>query len=382
MTLSVAISCSDVKFSNAPSAHCAAADTCEVDPRGEKLSKNWIVPNANKQVDILFVIDNSRTMLDEQSRIRNSLGGFISFLNNAGLDWRVAITTTDNAGSDTWGNALRDTQPTEGKLVPFLRENINGNGTLAESKGQNIYYITKNTRDSVNNADAATLFQNTVYRPESYNGTGLGDERGIYSAIRNIKTKPHGFIRENAQLHVVIISDEDERSNGGMGLIGYEGKFKILEGKDRPEDLINALRALNKITRVHSIVKLPVSFNYNNFNFQACLNAHGNSGDEFVGCHYIKAAIDAGGVVGNKDVANYSSILNAIANDIEDTSLTRFTFSCVPSEVVVEQIAGYNYPNNLTSPQYLNTNGTNYYDFNPSLTEGMGVKITWTCPRN
>jgi hypothetical protein len=76
MTLSVAISCSDVKFTNAPSADCAAADTCEVTPRGERLSKDWIVPNANKQVDILFVIDKaeSETALVDLSLSLTMLG--------------------------------------------------------------------------------------------------------------------------------------------------------------------------------------------------------------------------------------------------------------------------------------------------------------------
>ncbi len=371
ITMTLAISCSDVKFSNAPSSDCAAADRCITDPSGETLTKHLKVSYPNTKVDILFVDDNSRTMLDEQAKISQRLQGFLNSI--SGLDYRIAIVTTDNK------NGPQDYR--DGKMVPFLATNSNGVSTYATDGANKIYYITKNT------PNAAVLFQNTMYRPESYTcyqnqsacpSIVSGDERGIYSAVRNIKSNSNGFIRADAQLHVVIISDEDERSNGG----GFAG-MPIENGNDRPEDLLNALRALNKRTRVHSIVGLPGGFNVNNFNFESCVNSQiGNvQGQEYVGCHYLKASIDSGGIARSKDENDYTSILSAISTDIQDTSISRFTFNCVPTEIKLEAVQGAPFPPQFTSPQILSANGQSHIDFNPVLTPSMEMMITWKCPR-
>lgn len=374
-----AVSCSDVHFSNAPSADCAAADNCVANISGETLTKFVSVPYPNTKVDILFIDDNSRTMIDEQGKIASRLQGFLNSI--SGLDYRIAIATTDNDSAnrtDLYGP--QDYR--NGKLVPFLSVNDgHGNFNYAkDSNGQKIFYITKST------SNVSSLFYNTIKRPESNwcadNQSACpsvvsGDERGIYSAIKNITNG--SFIRSDAQLHVIVISDEDERSNGG----GFPG-MAIESGRDRPEDLLNVLRALNKRTRVHSIVGLPAGFNYSNFNFQSCVNSQiGNTGgQEYIGCHYLKSSIDSGGIVGNKDTNDYTSILSAIGSDIQDTSIARYSFNCVPSEITVEAVPGKPYPNNLTSPQSLSSNGHSYIDFNPALTPGMEMKITWKCPRS
>lgn len=372
MTMSLVISCSDVKFSNAPSGACEAADSCVVDQSGETLTKTLDVPYPNTKVDLLFVVDNSRTMLDEQTKIAQRLSGFLNSIN--GLDWRIAVTTTDNKSG---AQDYRD-----GKLVPFLATNSNGNFTYATQGGSQIFVLTKAT------PNAATLFQNTVYRPESYQCAAntsncpnivSGDERGIYSSVRNIKANSRSFMRSDAQLHVIIISDEDERSNGG----GFAG-MPIENGNDRPEDLLNALRALNKRTRVHSVVALPYGFSTAGFNFDSCVNSQiGNvSGQEYVGCFYLKSSVDSGGIIGSKDASDYSSVLSAIGNDIQNTSISKFTFNCVPSEIKVEAVAGKTYPGQFSNPQMLSSNGKSYIDFSPALTAGMGMKITWKCSRS
>jgi hypothetical protein len=365
LTVSLAISCAKVNFNNSPSAACAAGDSCTSDASGETITKSLVVPYPNNKVDILFVVDNSRTMIDEQSKMATRLQGFLNSISS--LDYRIAITTTDNAGANR--TDLYSPQDYRGgALVPFLTSS-SGSSYATDGSGK-IYYITKST------PNAATLFYNTVKRPESTwcssNQSSCpsvisGDERGIYSAVKNVGAS---FIRSDAQLHVVVISDEDERSNGG----GFSG-MTIEAGKDRPEDLLNALRALNKRTRVHSIVGLPYGFNYNGFNFDSCVNAQiGNtSGQEYVGCYYLKSSVDSGGIVGNKDTSDYTSILSAIGSDIQDTSIKRYTFNCVPTEIKISMNGG--------NAQSYSSYGQNYIDFNPALAPGTTAVITWKCPR-
>lgn len=374
LTMTVVISCSDVNFRNAPSNDCVNADECVVTRDGETRTNYLKVPKANRQVDILFVVDNSGTMTDEQSKMAQRLSGFLSILNNANLDWRIAVATTDNYGVSS-SSPYNPQDYRNGAIVPFLKS---GSGSdYALQNGQKIFYITKDTPNN------ASLFLNTVQRPESLwcaqrgncPSVVSGDERGIYTAIKNHNAS---FVRYSAQLHIVIISDEDERSNGG----GFPNMG--IESNDNPDTLTTLLVRLDKVAKVHSIVQVPGNFNYNNFDFEGCVASQvsNTSGQEYLGCHYIKAAVGSGGIVGSKDVGDYSSVLSTIATSIVANKIDKVDFACVPTEITFEAIDGYNYPNQYTSPQSITPNGQTSYTFNPALVEDMGMKVTWKCPRN
>src|SRR5687767_351818 len=51
----------------------------------------------NKDVDILFVIDNSGSMAEEQALLSANFGAFISVLEreDVGANYRIGVTTTD-----------------------------------------------------------------------------------------------------------------------------------------------------------------------------------------------------------------------------------------------------------------------------------------------
>lgn len=51
----------------------------------------------NKKVDILFVVDNTPSMLQHQQKIATQLQGMISSLNGLKMDYRFAVTTTSMA---------------------------------------------------------------------------------------------------------------------------------------------------------------------------------------------------------------------------------------------------------------------------------------------
>ncbi|MEM6992898.1 MAG: hypothetical protein AAF721_20450, partial [Myxococcota bacterium] len=46
-------------------------------------------------LDVLFVVDNSATMGEPQGRLAASMDSFVARLDNEGLDYRIAVTTTD-----------------------------------------------------------------------------------------------------------------------------------------------------------------------------------------------------------------------------------------------------------------------------------------------
>lgn len=146
--------------------------------------------DSSAKVDILFIVDNSFSMLDSQRKLGDRLASFISGL--GGIDWQIGVTTTDTSSG------------------PFGLK-----GALSKLDGLASKILTKNTPDYIN------VFKETVVRKESI-GCGLtcpsNDERpmeALAGAIAKRDTDNAGFFRSSADLAVVVLSDEDERSHGG-----------------------------------------------------------------------------------------------------------------------------------------------------------------------
>ncbi len=159
-------------------------------PQSEKFSQGY----SSKQLDILFVVDNSGSMADEQQKLGQRISSFLASLYD--VDWHVGITTTD---------------VTNGKYGL--------QGDLLNFSGSSTYILTKNT------PNFEKAFQNTIVRPESYQGCSgsdcpSGDEQPLAAAMMAIgkrDTSNKGFFRKNADLGLLILSDEDEMSTGPSG---------------------------------------------------------------------------------------------------------------------------------------------------------------------
>ena len=50
----------------------------------------------DRKVDILFVIDDSGSMGEEQAKLAANFAPFVATLEEAGADYRIAVTTTDD----------------------------------------------------------------------------------------------------------------------------------------------------------------------------------------------------------------------------------------------------------------------------------------------
>jgi hypothetical protein len=130
-------------------------------------------------VDLVFVLDNSGSMEDEVAELNASFGAFLEAFHDIGLDYRIAVTTTDM--DDPYHRGLFQGIP-----------------------------ITPDTLDPV----LAFAIQTDL-------GTdGSGEERGFDAAMAalstpNIDGQNSNFIREEANLAVVVVSDEDDSSVRG-----------------------------------------------------------------------------------------------------------------------------------------------------------------------
>jgi hypothetical protein len=202
-------------------------------------------PACVSALDIVFVVDNSGTMGTIQARLASSISGLIDPLDAAGVDWRIGITTSDN-GNPWCQNGV--TTPEAGRmvLVPCkqrLQEFLFNNGMVDAtdlacndvcSLDADWSGVTPTTtqldpnpapRPWVEKIDGVTNLADDVdpvaalgcLLPMGINGCGFEQQlESAYLALRraeNVAEDNYGFLRSDASLLVVIVSDEVDCSH-------------------------------------------------------------------------------------------------------------------------------------------------------------------------
>lgn len=129
-------------------------------------------------VDVLWVVDNSGSMSDIVTHLGDRFNSFLTSFDSLGIDYRIAVTSTD-----------MDSPGQQGRFQGSTKVIRKGSGNpLAEFR------------------DATDL-----------GSSGSGSEKGAdaaYAALTSplIDNENAGFIREDAVLAIVVISDEDDDS--------------------------------------------------------------------------------------------------------------------------------------------------------------------------
>jgi len=138
------------------------------------------VQEASSTVDVLWVIDDSVSMAGEQVRLADGFGAFATSLDDSLIDYHLGVITTDMDPDNAQAGVLQG-------APPFLAPD----------------------------PDTVPLFQERVLV-----GTdGSGKEKGIAAAIAAV-TEPlvsganAGFVRDQATLLLVFLTDEDDCSDG------------------------------------------------------------------------------------------------------------------------------------------------------------------------
>lgn len=171
------------------------------------------------EVDILFVIDNSCSMSEEQAGLTANFQSFIQFADAQALDYRLAVVATD---VDVCANPLSPNRPTtmdQGQCGYFA----DGNGAGTE---QNPAWrlITPDEQPSPDAAFSAIATQ-------GINGSGL--ERGLEAAYMALSSPlitgwNAGFLRQDAYLALIFISDEEDQSTNTVDF--YVNYFLAIKG--------------------------------------------------------------------------------------------------------------------------------------------------------
>lgn len=259
-------------------------------PQYVKVRDTFYQENKEAKVDILVVIDNSPSMLEEQAKIGEKITSFLGHLSD--VDWQLGITTTDISGGT-----------------------YSSNGELLKLEGAPYQILTKTT------PRFNQVFLKTITRPESdcYQNCASVNEQPLKAAIMAMDKRDRqnqGFFRNHSDFVLVIISDEDEMSTGPLNATS-------------PQNVVDHFQSIWGSTKnftSYAIVIRPGDLKCYESNFAG----GGNYGD-----FASELAIKTGGIVGSICDADYGSSLSKIGQQVR-TLLSAFPLSEDPLDDLIQ----------------------------------------------
>jgi len=333
------------------------------------------------KTDILFVNDNSASMSVIQARLAHAFNGFIANLYAKNVDFRIAMTTTDANKFQT---------------NPLLAISQGGGEYIDSSLGQstvNSLFVSALVRKET--LDCEDFIKSTYYtygpnfRTSNYYYNNYskycpsGDERGVLAAYTALD-KAQGFIRADANLNIILISNEDARS----GLYSTNSAFSLGVG-DKAEDLISLInnKYPQKFWQFNSIVTKDLSCanqqrnEFKDKNGNTIIDSSGNTVvDSNIGYEYLKlsnsSSFDIDGNSSTRGIStsicesNYSNYFSNVATLIADSARS-MKLNCVPYEppVVSSSVANIPYQWSQGSSNIIFKKGS----------EGLDIQVTYKC---
>ena len=195
---------------------CPDRELAKLDPSADRAETKEIPVTLNDNVDILFVVDNSGSMKEEQSSLAANFPRFIqklATLPNGLPSVHIGVVSTDvGTGATTLGSCSGDGD--DGHLQ------TNGCGGISGAYLSDLA-TAGGGRDRNYSGDLGQQFACAAQLGIG----GCGAEQPLESMRRALdparNTNP-GFLRDNAYLAVVIISDEDDCSTSDRAMFALE----------------------------------------------------------------------------------------------------------------------------------------------------------------
>ena len=370
IVLGSVIACSPTKFNQSVDATQLCDNSvsrCVVEPHSVDITQEHKVGSG--KVDILFVNDNSASMSKNQVAMASKFAGFIQNLDSKNIDYRIAITTTDLAA------VQRD------PLVNF-------------SSGRN--YLTKNDADRVAEFSDVIVRDETIicedYIVSMFNTYGVyfqersdyrtnysikcpsSDTRGIYTANTVVSNNSDSFIRSDANLNIILISNDNVRQGNQMENADRASTFVSMMAERYPSKYwdFNSIVVKDETCRQSQSLRNAVGTEVR--------NAYGPAIQGALGLEYANLSNSAARDIENNPrprgkilsicEPNYSNHFNTMATQIsEDARL--FTMRCTPSAAPIVTLAS-----NGSSVSHT-WNGDKILF--PRAMAGQQVKISYRC---
>lgn len=322
-------------------------------------------------VDIVIVVDNSQSMQDSQKNMAQRVGSFMDKFKGL-INYRIGIITTDGLGV-----AYKAANSSSYDLRPEL-----GRGSLL--KLPNGAYFLDSSMDL---ATAQSYLSQTIQRPEIGNGaeTGLTTikqlvqrSKGTLGALSNYpqfasneataNTNAKAFLRADAALIAIVISDEDETphpsdANAASASI------------TTPQGLIDGIKSLypDKYLELSGIIIAPGD--------SVCLKEQqaDNAYSRF-GSSYMTVAQITGGKIGNICADDYGAQLSQLGSQLAAIGKRIFALNSFAADkdgdgkadVVIKDLNG-----NLIATKYI-VNGDKI-EFETAIEAGKQYNVEYYC---
>ena len=178
-------------------------------------------PDECKKMDIVFVVDNSGSMEEEQTNLGTNFPKFVEVISNYktksgdALDYRIAVTSSDD-GKDkgkyhTTAGAGAPNSCSPGPARPWLER---PDGDVAG-------FFSCRAQLGTDGSNIERPLENMLL--------------SVTSGLASNSSSAGSFLRDDALLAFILITDEDEGSAGGKGDLGrpmaeYPGSFDDVKG--------------------------------------------------------------------------------------------------------------------------------------------------------
>ncbi len=314
------------------------------------------------KVDILWVVDTSGSMTEEQQYLAKNFNSLITLLNSAGHDFQTAVTTTDICDDSLPGDLALRSCPVDngGSAATHLRGAFRGDaGRKVLKKGE---------------ADLVSRFNQ--YTQAGVDGSGF--EHGLGAAKLAVQKSLNGqnepLVRSDAFLAVIVVSDEEDDGIGLSLTDAYNGHNFYAEGltkyKFTEDDMITYLQGVkgNGKFSVSTIAPTRLA------NGTLCSASHSQPKEE--GTQYIKAAQKSGGLVQSICDTNWSASLSNIGRDL-DAQVTQVVLPSAPDVATITVKVNGN-----VFTEWTYNAGNNAVKFNAGHVpaEGAQIKVTYYEP--
>jgi len=280
-----------------------------------------VVQKGPGKVDILWIVDSSGSMAEEQTYLGNNFNSFINNLVTAGHDFQTAVTTTDVCTDQIPSDLALRVCPVNygGSSATRLR------GSFVGDDGRKVLKHTDN--------DIVARF--TDYTKVGTNGSGF--EHGLKAAQMAIEKVANGLneplIRADAFLAVIVVSDEEDDGIGLSMLDPYNGRNFTAEGlttfKFTEDNMIDYLKVMKGEGKFSISAIAPTR----NANGTLCTSSHSKPLEE--GTQYIKAAQKTGGMIQSICEPNWSVSLGNLGYDL-NAQLTQIVLPSTPDVATIK----------------------------------------------
>ncbi len=292
-------------------------------------SQNFQQSNSStsNKVDLLWVVDNSPSMIPAQDNILSNIAAFMTNFQSKNLDFKLAVTTTEAylAGSN-YTNNVAYSKFRNGATLYQLDAYGRPTSTVSYSKYSGIFTIIPGVPDLIN------TFITNAYQGDQ----GSGDERAFRSLQITLNNSQNaGFHRPDAYLAVIILSDEDDFSGDsrieGSWIGQLPGETNAQFAARYVPDHSYMAPTLDSVATYISYLDTFTSSTPSNRHYNvsaisvldsACQSAQNAAGspNSIVGQRYMDIAAQTNGTVGSLCDTNFAATLTKIQENILELS--------------------------------------------------------------